>query len=66
MLNILPVIAVVISMQTVLPITIKTPEMEISFMPRTPNQLGSFMKHAVFPKTCVTYSGNNVSSPSAF
>ena len=50
MLNILPVLAVVASMQTVLPITVKTPELEINFMPRTPNQLGSFYEARGFPK----------------
>ncbi|MBT8120010.1 MAG: hypothetical protein KJN89_09870 [Gammaproteobacteria bacterium] len=50
MLNMLHVLAVVTSMQAMLPITVKTPELEISFMPRTPDQLGSFYEARGFPK----------------
>ena len=50
MLNILPILVVVASTHTVLPITVKTPELEINFMPRTPNQLGSFYEARGFPK----------------
>jgi len=50
MLNILPILAVVANMQVALPVIVKTPELEIDFTPRTPNQLGSFYEARGFPK----------------
>jgi len=50
MLNILSILAVVANMQVAQPIIVKTPELEIDFTPRTPNQLGSFYEARGFPK----------------
>jgi len=50
MLNIIPVLLVIANMQTVQPVTVKTPELEIKFISRTPNQMGSFYEARGFPK----------------
>lgn len=50
MLNILPILAVVANMQIAQPIIVKTPELEIDFTPRTPNQMGSFYEARGFPR----------------
>lgn len=50
MLNFIPVLAVVTNMQAVQPVMVKTPELEIEFAPRTPNQIGSFYEARGFPK----------------
>ncbi len=50
MINILPILPVVASMQVVQPVLVKTPELQIDFTPRTPNQLGSFYEARGFPK----------------
>jgi hypothetical protein len=49
MLNIIPLLAAAASMQAQ-PIAIKMPEMDIRFMPRTPNQMSSFYEARGFPK----------------
>ena len=51
MFNILSILAVVANMQVVQPIIVKTPELEIDFTPRTPNQLGSFYEARGFPRS---------------
>jgi hypothetical protein len=50
MLNILSMMLVVSNMQAVQPIIVTTPEMEVDFTPRTPNQMGSFYEARGFPK----------------
>jgi len=50
MLNIIPVLLVVANMQTVQPVVIKTPELKIGFIARTPNQMASFYEARGFPK----------------
>ena len=50
MLNIIPVLLVITNMQVVQPVTIKTPELEVGFMSRTPNQMASFYEARGFPK----------------
>lgn len=49
MLNIIPLLIVISSMQ-VQPVIIKTPEMELAFVPRSPNQMSSFYEARGFPK----------------
>jgi len=49
MLNIIPVLAAIASMQ-LQPINLKTPELEVRFIPRTPNQMSSFYEARGFPK----------------
>lgn len=49
MLNILPLLAAVASMQAQ-PFSVKTPELEVRFVPRTPNQMSSFYEARGFPK----------------
>jgi hypothetical protein len=50
MLNILPILIVVTNMQAVKPVIVNTPELEVDFTPRTPNQMGSFYEARGFPK----------------
>lgn len=50
MLNIIPVLVVVSSMQAVQPIIIEKPELYVELTPRTPNQMGSFYEARGFPK----------------
>ena len=50
MLNIIPVLLVVANMQTVQPVVIKTRELKIGFIARTPNQMASFYEARGFPK----------------
>ncbi len=54
MLNIIPLLVVITSMQAVAPITVKTAELELMFTARTPNQMGSFYEARGFPKTMLT------------
>ncbi|MCG6939412.1 MAG: hypothetical protein LJE83_14730 [Gammaproteobacteria bacterium] len=53
MLNFIPVLLVIANMQALQPVIIKTPELEIRFMPRTPNQMASFYEARGFPKDMV-------------
>lgn len=46
----IPLLLVIANMQTVQPVIVKTPELEIEFSPRTPNQIGSFYEARGFPK----------------
>ena len=50
MLNIFSVMIVVSSLQVVQPVIVTTPEMEIDFTPRSPNQMASFYEARGFPK----------------
>jgi len=50
MLNIIPLLLVIANMQVVQPIILKTAELEIGFVPRTPNQMASFYEARGFPK----------------
>ncbi len=49
MINIIPMLLVVTTMQVAQPVTITTPELEVQFTPRTPNQMGSFYEARGFP-----------------
>ncbi len=49
MLNMLSVMLIIANMQVVQPVIIKTPELKITFTPRTPNQMGSFYEARGFP-----------------
>ena len=51
MLNILPLLVVIANMQVVQPVIIKTPDLELEFTARTPNQMGSFYEARGFPKS---------------
>jgi len=51
MLNILPLLVVIANMQAVQPVIIKTPDLELEFTARTPNQMGSFYEARGFPKS---------------
>jgi hypothetical protein len=53
MLNILAIIAVTASTQAQ-PFNIKTPELELRFVPRTPNQMSSFYEARGFPKNMLS------------
>jgi len=53
MLNILPIFAVVASLQAQ-PVSITTPELEVRFVPRTPNQMSSFYEARGFPKNMLS------------
>lgn len=50
MLNFLSVMLVVSNVQVVQPVTVSTPEMEIEFTPRSPDQMGSFYEARGFPR----------------
>ena len=50
MFNIIPVLLVIANMQVVQPVTVNTPELEIKFISRTPNQMASFYEARGFPK----------------
>ncbi len=50
MLNIIPVLLVIANMQAVQPVSVKVPELEVKFIPRTPNQMGSFYEARGFPR----------------
>jgi hypothetical protein len=50
MLNFIPILVVISSMQVVQPVIVKTPELEIEFTPRTASQMGSFYEARGFPK----------------
>lgn len=50
MLNFLHIFVVIANMQVVQPVIIKTTELEIKFIPRTPNQMASFYEARGFPK----------------
>ena len=50
MFSLLPILAVVTNIQVTQPVIIKTPEMDIKFTSRTPNQMGSFYEARGFPK----------------
>ncbi len=49
-LNIIPLLLVVTGIQAAQPVILKTPELEIDFTPRTPNQMASFYEARGFPK----------------
>ena len=51
MLNIIPLLVVIANMQAVQPVIIKTPDLELEFTARTPNQMGSFYEARGFPKS---------------
>jgi hypothetical protein len=51
MLNILSLLVVIANMQAVQPVIIKTPDLELEFTARTPNQMGSFYEARGFPKS---------------
>ncbi|NOR42374.1 MAG: hypothetical protein GQ572_03490 [Gammaproteobacteria bacterium] len=51
MLNTLPLLVVIANMQVVQPVIIKTPDLELEFTARTPNQMGSFYEARGFPKS---------------
>ena len=46
----LPILVIIANMQVVQPVIIKTPDIEVIFTPRTPNQMGSFYEARGFPK----------------
>lgn len=50
MINLIPVMLVIASMQVVQPVNVKTDKLEIKFTPRTPNQMGSFYEARGFPR----------------
>jgi hypothetical protein len=50
MFNIIPVLLVIANMQAVQPVSVKVPELEIKFIPRTPNQMASFYEARGFPR----------------
>ena len=50
MLSFLNVLVVITKMQVMQPVIVKTPELEIDFTPRTPNQISSFYEARGFPK----------------
>jgi len=50
MFKIITLMLVVSNIQAAQPVIVKTPEMEVSFMPRTANQMGSFYEARGFPK----------------
>jgi len=50
MFNIIPVLLVIANMQVVQPVSIKVPELEVKFIPRTPNQMASFYEARGFPR----------------
>jgi len=50
MLNLFPIMLVITNMQVVQPVIVKTPELEMDFTPRTPNQMASFYEARGFPK----------------
>lgn len=54
MFNFLPVLLVITGMQTVQPVIVKTPELEIEFTPRTPNQIASFYEARGFPRNMLS------------
>lgn len=50
MLDILTLLVVIANTQAVQPVIVKTPDLEIDFIPRTPNQMSSFYEARGFPK----------------
>lgn len=50
MLNIFPFLLVIANMQVVQPVFVITPDIEIEFTPRTPNQMTSFYEARGFPE----------------
>lgn len=51
MLSAIPLLVVIANMQAVQPVIIKTPDLELEFTARTPNQMGSFYEARGFPKS---------------
>lgn len=49
MLSFIPLLLVIANMQVVQPVIVKTPQLEIDFTPRTPNQMASFYEARGFP-----------------
>jgi hypothetical protein len=54
MLYALPFLVAVSATQPVEPVVIRTPELTVEMMPRTPNQMMSFYEARGFPKTMLT------------
>lgn len=52
MFNLIPAF-LVITTQALQPVVIKTPELEINFRPRSPNQMASFYEARGFPKAMI-------------
>jgi len=50
MFNIIPLLLIIANMQVVQAVTVKTSELEIKFIARTPNQMASFYEARGFPK----------------
>jgi hypothetical protein len=50
MFNIIPILLVIANMQVAQPVIVKTPELEIKFISRTPNGMSSFYEARGFPK----------------
>jgi len=50
MFSFIPMLLVIANMQVMQPVTVKTPELEMKFISRTPNQMGSFYEARGFPK----------------
>lgn len=50
MFNLIPVLLVIANMQVLQPVSIEAPELEVKFMPRTPNQMASFYEARGFPR----------------
>jgi hypothetical protein len=48
--NLLSILVVIANMQAVQPVTVKTADLEIKFIARTANQMGSFYEARGFPK----------------
>jgi len=48
--NIVPILLLIASMHMAQAVTVKTPELEIKFISRTPNQMSSFYEARGFPK----------------
>lgn len=50
MINFIPLLVVISSLQPIQPVVIQTEELAIEFTPRSPNQMGSFYEARGFPK----------------